>query len=370
MSEKILVINPGSTSTKVGLFDGESEVFAENVSHDASKLAEFSDLAAQLPYRRDTILEMLARHGVALGEVDAFVGRGGGLLPLEGGTYRIDATLLDHARRGANGVTHPANLGSQLAWEFACVAGGDTPKDAFVVNPPDTDELCDEARVTGIAGVYRHVHLHALNLKETAIRHAASLGCDYEDCNFVVAHIGGGISVSAHRKGRMIDGNDIVGGEGPMTPTRCGSIPVVEVLDLIEAGAATADIRKLCMKIGGLVDLAGTADSREVERRALEGDKTAAMAWNALCYQICKWIGAMACVLDGEVDGVLLGGGMAHSASLVEAIEKCCGWIAPVTAYPGEFELEAMAAGARRVLSGGEQAKTYQGVPVWEGFDL
>lgn len=370
MSEKILVINPGSTSTKVGLFDGATELFSENVSHEASRLAEFASLAEQLPYRRDTILEMLDRHGVKIEEVDAFVGRGGGLLPLEGGVYRIDETLLDHARRGANGVTHPANLGSQLAWEFANVAGDGAAKPAFVVNPPDTDELCDEARVTGMIGVYRHVHLHALNLKETAIRHAARLGRAYEDCNFVVAHIGGGISVSAHCRGRMIDGNDIVGGEGPMTPTRCGSVPVVEVLDLIEAGSTTGDIRKLCMKTGGLVDLVGTADSREVERRASEGDKAAQLAWRTLGYQVCKWIGAMACALDGDVDGILLGGGMAHSDTLVGAIERRCGWIAPVTAYPGEFELEAMAAGACRVLSGAEAPKTYQGVPVWEGFDL
>ena len=213
---RILVVNPGSTSTKIGLFDGDREVFSKTVDHDAAKLAEFPTVSDQMPYRRDMILDILKEEGVDLASVDAFVGRGGGLLPLEGGTYRIDETLLRDARAGANGVQHPAQLGSQIADEFARQTG----KPSFVVNPPDTDELCDEARMTGVAGVYRHVHLHALNLKETAIRHARSMGKRYDECNFVVCHIGGGISVSAHRKGRMIDGNDIVGGEGPMTPTR------------------------------------------------------------------------------------------------------------------------------------------------------
>lgn len=362
---RVLVINPGSTSTKVGVFEGGQPVFCETVDHDAAKLAEFAGVSEQMPYRRDTILELLAGHDVSLEGIDAFVGRGGGLLPLEGGTYKIDDVLLDHATRGANGVQHPAQLGPQLAREFAASCG----KPAFVVNPPDTDELCDEARMTGVKGVYRHVHLHALNLKETAIRHAASMGKRYDECNFVVAHIGGGISVSAHRLGKMIDGYDIVGGEGPMAPTRCGGLPVVEVLDYLEAGHTTAEVRKLCMKTGGFVDLLGTSDAIEVTRRVEAGDAAAKRAWEAMCYQICKAIGSMACALGGEVDGILLGGGMVHSRDLVTRIEESCDWIAPVSAYPGEFELEAMAAGACRVLSGEEEAKTYSGVPVFGGFD-
>ncbi len=362
---RVLVINPGSTSTKVGLFEGESRVFAENVAHDASKLAEFAGISDQMPYRLETILELLAKHGVDLAQIDAFVGRGGGLLPLEGGTYGIDEVLLDHAVRGANGVSHPAQLGPQIAHELAARHG----KPAFVVNPPDTDELCDEARMTGVAGVYRHVHLHALNLKETAIRHAASMGRAYADCNFVVCHIGGGISISAHDHGKMVDGYDIVGGEGPMAPTRAGSLPVVEVLDYLEAGHSIAETRALCMKTGGFVDLLGTSDAIEVTDRADAGDAAAARAWSAMCYQICRCIGSMACVLDGKVDGILLGGGMVYSKELVAYIERSCGWIAPVSAYSGEFELEAMAAGACRVLDGEEEAKAYTGVPVFTGFD-
>lgn len=361
---RVLVINPGSTSTKVGLFDGERAVFTVNVAHEASELAKLAGVSDQLPYRVGLIEQALAENGVELASIDAFVGRGGGLLPLPGGTYEVDDVLLDHATRGANGVQHPAQLGPQIARAFA----GRVGKPAFVVNPPDTDELCDEARMTGVRGVYRHVHLHALNLKETAIRHAASAGRAYEECRFVVCHIGGGISVSAHDRGRMVDGADIVGGEGPMAPTRCGALPVAEVLDYLDAGHATADVRRMCMKTGGFVDLLGTSDALEVSRRAEAGDEACRRAWDAMVYQICKEIGAMAAVLGGNVDGILLGGGMVHNKGLVRAIEERCGWIAPVFAYPGEFELEAMAAGARRVLDGAEEPLRYSGKPVFEGF--
>lgn len=361
---RVLVINPGSTSTKVGLFDGERAVFTVNVAHEASELAKFAGVSDQLPYRVGLIEQALAENGVELASIDAFVGRGGGLLPLPGGTYEVDDVLLDHATRGANGVQHPAQLGPQIAHAFA----GRVGRPAFVVNPPDTDELCDEARMTGVRGVYRHVHLHALNLKETAIRHAASAGRAYEECRFVVCHIGGGISVSAHDRGRMVDGADIVGGEGPMAPTRCGALPVAEVLDYLDAGHATADVRRMCMKTGGFVDLLGTSDALEVSRRAEAGDEACRRAWDAMVYQICNEMGAMAAALGGNVDGILLGGGMVHNKGLVCAIEERCGWIAPVFAYPGEFELEAMAAGARRVLDGDEEPLRYTGKSVFDGF--
>lgn len=362
---RILVINPGSTSTKVGVFEGERPLMERTVDHDAATLAGFEGVSDQLPYRRETIMAALGEAGIDPATMDAFVGRGGGLMPVEGGTYEVNDVLLDHARRGANGVQHPAQLGPQLAAALAEEFGGP----AFVVNPPDTDELCDLARVTGVRGVYRHVHLHALNLKETAIRHAASMGRRYEDLDLVVCHVGGGISVSAHHLGRMVDGYDIVGGEGMMAPTRCGALPVAEVLDYLEAGHTTEEVRRLCMRTGGFVDLLGTSDAREVTARAKAGDAAAARAWDAMLYQLTKCVCAMAGVLGGHVDGILIGGGMAHSAELVDHVRRTCGWVAPVTAYPGEFELEAMAAGARRVLSGEEEAKVYTGVPVFQGFD-
>lgn len=362
---KILTINPGSTSTKIGLFLGEEVLLSENVSHDAAVLGQFGSIAEQRSYREETIQEILDKNKVDLSEVEAFVGRGGGLLPVDGGVYAINETLLDHATRGANGVQHPANLGSQIAFSFAEKHG----KPAFVVNPPDTDELCDLARMTGVKGVYRTVHLHALNLKETAIRHAESKGLRYEDENYIICHIGGGISVSAHLNGKMIDGNDIVGGEGPMAPTRCGALPVVEIVKYCNDGNSLNDVKALCTKTGGFVSHLGTADALEVSNRAEEGNKEAARVWGAMVYQITKYIGEMAAALKGNVDGILLGGGMVHNASLVASIDDSCGWIAPISAYPGEFELEAMAAGATRVLDGIEEVKTYTGVPIWNGFE-
>ena len=221
-----------------------------------------------------------------------------------------------HAVRGANGFQHPAQLGPQLAKKFADEIG--CP--AFVVNPPDTDEIQPVARMTGIKGVYRNVHLHALNLKDTAIQHAAALGRKYEDCNFVVCHIGGGISISAHQKGRMIDGNDNVGGEGPMAPTRCGAVPAAELINYCFSGVDKKTAKTLCTKTGGFVSL--------------------------------------------------LGGGMVHNKELVTKITEACSFIAPVAAYPGEFEMEAMAAGAIRALTGEEQIKTYTGKLCWDRADF
>lgn len=362
---KIFTINPGSTSTKIALIQDDTVLFTKNVAHDAAKLAEFDGISAQLPYRKETILKILEENSISLDDTDAFVGRGGGLIAMEGGVYQVDDLMLDHAKRGANGVQHPAQLGPQIANEFA----KQYDKPAFVVNPPDVDELQDLARMTGIKGVYRIIHLHALNLKETAIRHAASLGKAYEDCNFVVCHIGGGVSVSAHRNGKMIDGFDIVGGEGPMAPTRCGSISVSDLLRYAK-DKDLKDVKALCTKTGGFVSHLGISDAIELTDRAAKGDKEAEMVWNTMIYQISKAIGSMAAVLHGKVDGILLGGGMVHSKDLVDQITEACQWIAPVCAYPGEFEMEAMAAGAIRALKGEEAVKTYTGKPIWSGFDF
>lgn len=364
---KVLTINPGSTSTKIALFEGEKCLYSKNVSHEAKELAAYKSMPEQLPYRRDTIQGLLKEAGIDLETVDAFVGRGGGLLAMEGGTYQVTELMLEHARNCINGVVHPAALGSQLADEFAKAYG----KQAMVVNPPDVDELQELARMTGIKGAYRRVHLHALNLKETAIRHSKYvLNKRYEECNYVVCHIGGGISVSAHRKGRMIDGYDIVGGEGPMAPTRCGGVSVANLLNYSEKNQLEpGELRKLCTKTGGFVNHLGISDAMELTNRAGSGDLYAEMLWNSMIYQIEKCIGAMAAALCGQVDGILLGGGMVHSTDLVDQITKACSFLAPVTAYPGEFEMEAMAAGAIRVLTGEEELKTYTGKPIWDGFD-
>lgn len=364
---KVCAVNPGSTSTKIAVFQGETCLYTKNVSHDAQELAKYETISDQLLYRRNMILNLLKEAKVALDDVDVFVGRGGGLLAMEGGTYDVDEQMLDHARKMANGVIHPAALGSQLAAEFAA----EYSAKAMVVNPPDVDELQDLARMTGIKGVNRVIHLHALNLKETAIRHSKHvLHKRYEEANYIVCHIGGGISVSAHKKGKMIDGFDIVGGEGPMAPTRCGSISVSDLLGYMEKNnCGIKDVKALLTKSGGFVSHVGISDALELTRRAKNGDRYAEMLWNTMIYQIEKCIGSMAAVLHGEVDGILLGGGMVHNQDLVEQITDACSFIAPVTAYPGEFEMEAMAAGAIRVLNGEEVLKKYTGEPVWTGFD-
>lgn len=366
MSYKILTINPGSTSTKIALFQGGESVFSINVRHDAVQLEQYKEIADQFEYRKQTILTALNEACVDLVGLSAVVGRGGGLLASEGGVYAVDDILLDHARRGANGIQHPAQLGSLLAKDFA----DEYRCPAFVVNPPDTDELQDVARMTGVKGIYRNVHLHALNLKETAIRHAQRMSKHYEDCNYIVCHIGGGISVSAHCKGRMIDGNDIVGGEGPMAPTRCGALPASALIRYCLSAEDPKAVKSLCTRTGGFVSHLGTSDAIEVIGRATAGDKYAAMVWDAMIYQIIKEIGAMAAVLEGTTEGILLGGGMVHDKGLVDKITNACQWIAPVYAYPGEFEMEAMAAGAERALNGSEHIKQYVGVPIWSSFDF
>lgn len=363
---KIFAINPGSTSTKVALFEGEKVIFSQNVSHDATKLAEFHNISDQMPYRKDTIVKLLEENKVTLEGVDAFVGRGGGLLPVSGGTYEIDDILLDHAKKGINGISHPAQLGSQLAEEFRSEFKGR----GFVVNPPDVDEYEEIARVTGMKEITRTSHIHSLNQKETAIRHADKLGKSYEDCNFIVCHIGGGISIAAHKKGRMIDGTDVVEGEGAMAPTRAGAIPAAPLIRLCYSGKYTEkEMLGKCTRSGGLVDHLDTSDALEVSKRAEQGEKYAKLIWEAMIYHIKKSIGSMASVLKGDVDGILLGGGMVYNEGLVSQIKESCSYIAPITAYPGEFEMEAMASGAIRVLSGKEKVKKYSGKPVWSGFE-
>ena len=349
---KVFTVNPGSTSTKIALFEGEKKLYSANVSHDAEVLAQYKSLGEQLTYRKETIENLLKENQVDLEGLDACVGRGGGLLAMDGGTYEIDELVLEHSIRAANGVIHPACLGPSIAHEFAETYGAK----AYVVNPPDVDELQDLARLTGIKGVYRGVHLHALNLKETAIRHAETMGKKYEECNFVVCHIGGGISVSAHRKGKMVDGFDIVGGEGPMAPTRCGSIAVADLLKYC-ADKDIKTVKQLCTRNGGFVNHLGISDAIELTKRAENGDRYAEMLWNTMIYQIEKCIGSMATVLHGKVEGILLGGGMVYNEGLVAQIKDTCEWIAPVSAYPGEFEMEAMASGAARVLDGKETVK-------------
>ncbi len=362
---KIFTINPGSTSTKIALFENDNRVFAVNVSHDAAELAKFTEISDQFDYRKDTILSELAKQNVTLDGTDAFVGRGGGLVGLEGGTYTVNDILYNHAKVGFT-IKHPATLGSQLARYFSQQYGGI----ALVVNPPDVDELQLVARVTGIANVTRESRGHPLNQKEIGIRYASSIGKRYEDLNLIISHIGGGVSITAHQKGRMIDTNDVVNGDGPMAPTRVGSIPCKDIINMCFSGEYTKkQMMDYLTKNGGIVDHLGTSDAREVRAMIDKGDKYAELVYDAMIYQIGKFIGAYAAVMHGKVDAIILTGGIANDTYLTSKVTEMVSFIAPVKVMPGEFEMEALASGALRVLKGDEQPKEYTGIPVFTGFD-
>ncbi len=361
---RILVINPGSTSTKVSLFDNETEVFERSLFHDAPELLKFPHVNGQMPFRYKVILDMLQQEGVDPSSIDVFVGRGGSACTQPGGVTRIDQKLFDDTEAAVGGSEHPAKLGVMLAWQFAQEFG----KDAYTLNPTNVDEYCDYARLTGIKGVYRVSHSHVLNQKAVAQAYAESVGKEYKDCRLIVAHIDGGITVSAHEHGRMVDGNMGADGEGAFTPTRIGTVPVLPLLDYIEAHSV-ADVRLMCSRAGGFVSLFGTSNSDTIHERIENGDKKAALVWNTMIYQICKMIGEMSAVLCGDVEAILLTGGLMRFDDIAEGIRKRCGFIAPIHVYPGEMEQEALAYGVLRVLRGKETALTYSGKPVWEGFE-
>ena len=360
---KILVINPGSTSTKVSLYQDETSLWEESVFHDAPVLLQYPHVNDQMPFRYQVILEMLKKHGVAPETIDLFVGRGGSAYSQPGGVTLVDERLYDDTVRAVGGSEHPAKLGVMLAWKFAQEYG----RQAFTLNPTNVDEFCDYARLTGIRGVYRAGHSHVLNQKAVAEAHAAKLGKRYEECNFVVAHIDGGITVAAHDHGRMVDGNMGADGEGTFSPTRIGSVPVLAVLDYLE-DHSVAETRLLCSRAGGFVSLFGTSDSDVIHRKVEQGDAKATLVWNTMIYQICKQIGEMSTVLCGKVDGILLTGGLMRFADIAEGIRKRCGWIAPISIYPGELEQDALALSALRAMRREVPLLRYAGRPVWEGF--
>ena len=361
---KLFIINPGSTSTKVSLFEDEKALFEKSLFHDAPVLLQYPHVNDQMPFRYKVILDMLAQEKVDPSEIDVFVGRGGSACTQPGGVTRIDQKLYDDTEAAVGGSEHPAKLGVMLAWRFAQEYG----REAYTLNPTNVDEYCDYARLTGIRGVYRVAHSHVLNQKAVAEAHAEAMGRRYEDCNFIVAHIDGGITVSAHDHGRMIDGNMGADGEGAFTPTRIGSVPILALLDYIEANSVD-DVRLMCSRAGGFVSLFGTSDSDNIHALVRQGNKKATLVWNTMIYQICKMIGEMSAVLCGKVDAILLTGGLMRFDDITEGIRRRCGWIAPIHVYPGEMEQEALALAVLKVLRGQATAMTYSGKNVWQGFE-
>jgi butyrate kinase len=351
---RILSINPGSTSTKIALYEDERLVFVESIRHSADEIGQFAKIVDQYAFRRDVILRVLAEKGVDLHSLHAVVGRGGALPPVESGVYHVNERMLEQLRHPVR--EHVSNLGAFLAKEIADQVG--VP--AFIADPPAVDEMEPIARISGLPEIERQSLSHALNLKAAARKAAKHLGKPYEDLNLVVVHMGGGISVSPHRKGRMIDANQALDGTGPFSPERAGGLPIGDLARMAYSGKYTYDqLWRRMVGGGGLVAHLGTNDAREVERRIAAGDEHARMVYESMAYQTAKEIGAMSVVLNGEIDAIVLTGGLAHSRMLTGWIRDRVQWIAPVLIFPGEDEMEALTLGALRVLRGEEQAKEY-----------
>lgn len=356
---RILAVNPGATSTKLGLFAGAEPLFEVAFRHAAEELAPFIALAAQLPYRAHLIRQELAARGVALGELDAVVGRGGLMRPVPGGVYLVDEAMCRDLLPGVQGE-HAANLGAPLARDLAQAASeaAGRPVPAFVVDPVATDEFEPLARYSGLPGLPRRSLCHALNMKAVARRFAASLGRRCEDVDLVVAHLGSGFSTAALRRGRIIDA--VGDEEGAFSPVRSGGLPSRSLVELATAGRITRmELLHRLMREGGLRAYLGTDDALAVEARIAQGDDEARQVYQAMAYQVAKDIGALATVLCGRLDAILLTGGLARSALLTGWIAERVRHLAPLHFFPDEEELRALAEGAERVLSGAEEVKTY-----------
>ena len=357
----ILAINPGSATTKIGVYANDRPELVCNLSHSDEEMEQFRGCPVldQLDFRRAAIEHELSAANYDLAQLDAVVGRGGLMRGLPSGTYRVNEEMLGDLRLTRYGE-HASNLGAFLAQAIAREAGAE----AFIVDPVSVDEWNGRARLSGSALADRHCAGHALNTKAVAKRYAHEQGKNYADLRLVVAHMGSGVTVSAHENGRMIDQNN-AGHEGAFSPERSGGMPLLTVIQLCFSGKYTEkSLWSALNREGGLYSYLGTRDLREVERRIAAGDARAALVFDAMVYQIAKDIGQMATVLYGRVDAILLTGGMAHSQKLIAELRPAIEWIAPVQVYPGEDELQALAEGALRVLRHEEQARELAAEPV------
>lgn len=355
MSIKSLIINPGSTSTKIGVFEDETLLFDETLRHSTEEISKYASIIGQKDFRKEIILKFLKEKNVNIAGFDVIVGRGGLLKPIKGGTYAITDALLADLKTGVQGQ-HASNLGGILAREI----GDSIGKPSFIVDPVVVDELTDKARISGIPELPRRSIFHALNQKAVARRYAKEHGVPYESLNLIVIHMGGGVSVGAHSGGQVADVNNILDGEGCFSPERAGTVPAGDLVKLAYSGKYT--LKELYKKIcgnGGYNAYLGTNDARAVDKMVEEGDEEARLVRDAFYYQIAKDAGAMAAVLKGKVDQIILTGGIAYSAYTREILTEYLSFIAPITVYPGEDELLALAQGALRVLNGEEKAGNY-----------
>jgi butyrate kinase len=353
---RLLIINPGSTSTKIAIFDNEKPVMETTLRHTNEELAPFKTVADQFEFRKNVILDTLNANGINITKLNAVVGRGGLLRPMEGGTYHVNDLMLKDIKIAAMGQ-HASNLGALIAHEIA----GQLNIPSFIVDPVVVDELDEIARISGMPEIDRISIFHALNQKAVARRAAKDLGKPYEELNLIIAHLGGGISVGAHKDGRVIDVNNALDGEGPFSPERTGSLPVGGLVKLCYSGKYTIDeLKKKIVGKGGLVAYLGTNDGREVEAMIKDGNKEAELVYQAMAYQVAKEIGASAAVLEGKVDAICMTGGLAYDKNLIGWIKERVQFIGDIRVYPGEDEMIALAEGGLRVLRGEEQAREYK----------
>ncbi len=352
---RILAINPGSTSTKIAIYDNEKEVFETTLRHQTEEINAFETIFAQYDFRKKVILDALNEAGINLTKLSAVVGRGGLLKPIKGGTYAVDELMLEDLKIGVLGE-HASNLGGVIAHEIASLLH--IP--SFIVDPVVVDEMQDVARISGMPEIERKSIFHALNQKAVARRAAKEMGKSYESCNFIVAHLGGGISVGAHRKGAVVDVNNALDGDGPFSPERSGGLPVGDLAKLCFSGKYTHnEIKKLIKGQGGMVAYLNTNDGRDAGRMIQEGDENAKLVFHAMAYQVAKEIGMCATVLKGDIDAIILTGGLAYGEMLIGWIKESVEFLGKIIVYPGEDEMSALALGGLRVLRGEEVAQSY-----------
>ncbi len=357
MNEKILAINPGSTSSKVAVFNGEECIFTTNISHSIEELSKLQNYEDQYEFRKQLIIDELIRAGITIDDIKILVGRGGVIKPLPSGVYSINEAMKIDLKEGWEISKHGANLAGFIIEEMSKEIPGSL---AMIADPPVVDELDDIARLTGHPDFSKRTILHALNQKAISRRHAKEKGLVYENLNLIVAHLGGGISIGAHRKGRIVDVNNCLDGDGPFSPERSGSLPVGDIVKLCFSGTITyEEVRKKLVGQGGMIAYLGTNDVREVEQMISKGNKKAELVYEAMIYQVSKDIGAMFTVLKGEVDAILLTGGIVYSSKVVDRIRERTGKLAEIYIYPGEDEMGALAMNGLMVLRKEIQLKEY-----------
>ena len=353
---RILAIDPGSTSTKFAAYFNDVCMLSQTIRHSLEDLSFYRNIYHQFEFRKGLIIESLVREGFDVDGIKYIIGRGGLTYPMESGVYYVNNLMLEHAREGVLGQ-HASNLGPLIADYIANQIPGAT---AFIADPVVTDELCDVARITGHPAFTKRSIFHALNQKAMAREYARREGVTYESLRLIVVHLGGGISVGAHLNGKVIDVNNALDGDGPFSPERSGSLPVGQVIDLcFEGHLSKEEIRRMVVGEGGYVAYLGTNDALEVEKRAREGDQKARLIQEALGYQVAKLIAEMAVVLDGQVDAILVTGGMAYNQDLVNYLKKKTAFIANLYVFPGEDELGALAKNVLMVARGEQTAKIY-----------